>query len=852
MNHRIAETAWWRRAATLLTALVAMAGTIAVLSPGTAWAALPDDTDNPAYRSLGKADNPDWMKPLGDRTSIGALSVPGTHETLSIRGGDSTYTQQNGGPSAQTLAAQLQAGIRSIDIRVRVIGGSFTIHHGKVYQDANFADVLAVLGQFLTAHPGETVMMHLRAECDNSAGPFSFDCKDEPSSTTSADRVNVFRSYLDQDPNARFFWAPAVSGAGQAAVPTLGEVRGKIVLERFRNVGEYSDDYGLPDDAFSIQDEYKVPDILGGIDTKVEQVVNHLTKADNDTDPQHIYLNYTSGSSTGAYPKAVADRVNERVLGPIGAVRNRTGEVLMDYPGYAMINTIIGLNRPAPEPPGWQVPRLAVMPLGDSITLGVGSGTRTGYRPALASALAGHAGAVEFVGSQVDADGVTHHEGHSGWLIEQLQANIETWLADARPNVVTLHIGTNDMNRDNRVSTAPQRLGTLIDQIHTASPDTAVVVASLVPATDPAVQARVDAYNRAIPGIVADRTQRGYKLAQVSMGALTTADLNDNLHPNNAGYAKMADAFLGGVADVAGRGWIKETVEVKPAPPRGTSALGDYDVDVNGDGRADYLVVGANGSVQAWLNTADPATGGVKWSDQGVIASGSSAWTGDQIRFADVGGDERADYLVLDPANGAVHAYINTGGNGRGGWQDKGVIATGSSAWTGAQVRFADVGGDTRADYLVVAANGATRALLNTTDPATGNVKWSDQGVIASGSSAWTADQVRFADIGGDARADYLVVAEQGATHAYVNTGGDGRGGWSDQGVVATGSSGWLAGQIRFADISGDGRADYLVLDENGAIHAYLHTTGTTGAVKWADQGVIATGTGAPASSVRI
>src|SRR5690606_6956261 len=153
-------------------------------------------------------------------------------------------------------------------------------------------------------------------------------------------------------------------------------------------------------------------------------------------------------------PKAVADRVNERVLGPIGAVRNRTGEVLMDYPGYAMINTIIGLNRPAPEPPGCQVPRLAVMPLGASLTLGAGSGTRTGYRPALASALAGHAGAVEFVGSQVDADGVTHHEGHSGWLIEQLQANIETWLADARPNVVTLHIGTNDMNRDNRVSTA--------------------------------------------------------------------------------------------------------------------------------------------------------------------------------------------------------------------------------------------------------------------------------------------------------------------------------------------------------------------------------------------------------------
>lgn len=362
VRHRITATAWWRRAAVLLTALMAMAGSIAVLSPGTAWAALPDDTDNPAYRSLGKADNPDWMRALGNGTSLGALSVPGTHETLSIRGGDMTYTQQNGGPSAQTLAAQLQAGIRSIDIRVRVIGGSFTIHHSKVYQDANFADVLKVLGEFLTAHPTETVMMHLRAECDNDAGPFSVDCKDDPTSTTGKDRVDVFRKYLDEDPNGGFFWGPAVSGTKQADVPTLGEVRGKIVLERFRNVDDLSGKYGLAGDSFRIQDDYTVANLLpGAINGKVDKVVRHLEAANTDTDLKHMYINYTSGSSGAAYPKAVADRVNEKVLGPLGSVSTRTGEVMMDYPGYAMINTIIAQNPPPPAPV-WQVPRLAVMP----------------------------------------------------------------------------------------------------------------------------------------------------------------------------------------------------------------------------------------------------------------------------------------------------------------------------------------------------------------------------------------------------------------------------------------------------------------------------------------------------------
>ncbi|GGZ31317.1 hypothetical protein GCM10010387_26490 [Streptomyces inusitatus] len=494
-------------------------------------------------------------------------------------------------------------------------------------------------------------------------------------------------------------------------------------------------------------------------------------------------------------------------------------------------------------------PGLAVMPLGDSITLGVGSSTRTGYRPLLARRLADTTDALRFVGSMRDADG-TRHEGHSGWRIDQLQANIGPWLTEAKPNVVLLHIGTNDMDRDHQVGTAPQRLGALIDQIHTASPATAVVVASLVPATEPAVQARVNAYNRAIPGIVADRVARGYRITQVSMDSLTTADLDDTLHPNNAGYQKMAESFLGGIATLSRNGWITEKIDVKPLPPQQPATAGDYDVDINGDGRADYLVVDDNGAVRAYTNTAN-ANGTVKWTDQGYIASGSTGWTGSQVRFADVGGDSRADYLVVEP-NGATRAFLNQGGDGRGGWHYQGYIASGSTAWTGDRVRFADVGGDARADYLIVEPNGATRAFLTTAHATTGAVKLVDQGVIASGSTAWTGDRVRFADIGGDARADYLIVDDNGATRAFVNQGGDGRGGWEDRGTVASGSTAWTGGQVRFADIGGDARADYLIVDDNGAIRAFANTSAPTGPVKWTDQGVIATGTGAPGSRVRI
>ncbi|MFJ8255547.1 FG-GAP-like repeat-containing protein, partial [Streptomyces sp. NPDC094466] len=149
------------------------------------------------------------------------------------------------------------------------------------------------------------------------------------------------------------------------------------------------------------------------------------------------------------------------------------------------------------------------------------------------------------------------------------------------------------------------------------------------------------------------------------------------------------------------------------------------------------------------------------------------------------------------------------------------------------------------------ADNGAVRALIHTTRP-DGTTKWDDYGTIASGSARWTAEDVRFADVGGDARADYLIVEENGAVRSYINQGGDGRGGWGDVSTIATGSASWNATQVRFADVGGDARADYLVLADNGALSGYLNVTDADGRTTWTDQGTIASGTGNPGYRVRI
>src|SRR5215472_7541686 len=87
-----------------------------------------------------------------------------------------------------------------------------------------------------------------------------------------------------------------------------------------------------------------------------------------------------------------------------------------------------------------------VMPLGDSITDGfVVPG---GYRNGLWQRFTAAGYKVDFVGSLSNGPaslGDHDHEGHSGWRIDQIDANIVGWLNTQQPHTVLLHIGTNDV-----------------------------------------------------------------------------------------------------------------------------------------------------------------------------------------------------------------------------------------------------------------------------------------------------------------------------------------------------------------------------------------------------------------------
>ncbi|WP_062430592.1 FG-GAP-like repeat-containing protein [Herbidospora daliensis] len=488
---------------------------------------------------------------------------------------------------------------------------------------------------------------------------------------------------------------------------------------------------------------------------------------------------------------------------------------------------------------------LRVMPLGDSITHGVG-GTPggVGYRARLWDLLQDDTSSLDFVGSVDSGQGHlpdTDHEGHPRWWVSQIDAlAAECNIARYRPNVVVLHIGTNDLSNGQDHQTTLNRLSGLINNVHDVAPLTTIIVSSLVPSTTPATNSRIDLFNAYLPQAVNTWRAEG-KRVRLARPILTAADLTDTLHPNNNGYRKMADTYHNAIKAAMGEGLVKPALpgdnrpctpasgNPTPEPPPGPGPAGwDYVgriasvsgasraqvrfADLNGDGRDDYLLVGDQGQVRAWFNNRAGQGGG--WNYAGEVASGAAAR--ERVRFADINGDGRDDYLSVGDG-GEVSAWLNVGTGNAVSWASKGVVATGVGA-TRDQVRFADVDVDGRDDYLVVDGQGRVRAWLNGYTAAGG--AWTARGEIASGVGAG-GSQVRFHDLDGDGDDDYSVFDDSGYVRAWLNNYGGSRP-WIYQGTVVGGAGVGPAGLL-MADIDGNGRDDFLTVNEAGEVGAWLN-----------------------------
>ena len=78
----------------------------------------------------------------------------------------------------------------------------------------------------------------------------------------------------------------------------------------------------------------------------------------------------------------------------------------------------------------------------------------------------------------------------------------------------------------------------MIDKCVSSNPDAAIIVAQIINAKDGGTESKIQAFNKAVPGVVKQRADGGHHVTVVDMSSITTSDLADGLHPSDAGYRK--------------------------------------------------------------------------------------------------------------------------------------------------------------------------------------------------------------------------------------------------------------------------------------------------------------------------
>lgn len=327
---------------------------------------LPDESFVAIYSSK---DLNKWMARIPDDTPLGALSIPGTHNSP---------TYHNAPPSVRCQAVspweQLQNGVRFFDLRVQVpepfnidsdklnlVHSVFPISltGNKVFREL-YDDVL----KFLRENPSETLVMSLKREGSGKG--------------TDEQLSHILKKHYT-NPQQWFT---------QPRVPKLSEARGKIVLvRRFNNAPELKGEWGgkgwgidaatwadntpnsmCPSGDVCVQDFYQVEE-AESIKKKIDYAREHLErsgtcKIDPKSDKKYpLYVNFLSASNfwkVGTWPEKVAAAINPEIVRHLchahmikgdGGVKEgdwSTGVVVADWVGlggdWDLCRCVVGMN----------------------------------------------------------------------------------------------------------------------------------------------------------------------------------------------------------------------------------------------------------------------------------------------------------------------------------------------------------------------------------------------------------------------------------------------------------------------------------------------------------------------------
>jgi len=208
-------------------------------------------------------------------------------------------------------------------------------------------------------------------------------------------------------------------------------------------------------------------------------------------------------------------------------------------------------------------PPLKILCLGDSITEGPQELGFYNYRYELWKKLVDLELEFDFLGTVIESRKYKpykektfdpHNQGHSGWTSAEVNEQMDVWLKQYNPDVVLLHLGTNDFRKEKghevfvQVGKALFEMKEIIEKFQTANPDVVIYLAKIIPHRSdfhPIYEEYTQTFNEAIASY--ENVTYNLKGSVIIVDQYTDFKddyfLKDGTHPNEKGVAKMADTW---------------------------------------------------------------------------------------------------------------------------------------------------------------------------------------------------------------------------------------------------------------------------------------------------------------------
>ncbi len=154
-----------------------------------------------------------------------------------------------------------------------------------------------------------------------------------------------------------------------------------------------------------------------------------------------------------------------------------------------------------------------------------------------------------------------YNEGHWGWSTDQVlygnneepgAGKLSDWLANYTPDIVLMHLGTNDMFRDQPIDETLNELREVITQLRAKNPNVTILLSKLIPANGgnvgPPIADNIVELNERIPEFAQSLNTAASEVILVDQftgfDPTPGADTWDGVHPNEAGEEKMAQRWF--------------------------------------------------------------------------------------------------------------------------------------------------------------------------------------------------------------------------------------------------------------------------------------------------------------------